>query len=170
MILFLDISSTCTGIVVASKEGKITHHLVTAMWYKKDEPMQEKCRRIYRMVINLNEEYNFEKIVFEMYSANMKRSNGMLVCPMLQGAVLAATGKLELPYDEITPQTWRKNCGIKKRKELGQSLQWKIPTKEYFDKKMEVPQKIESNITGKMRTCPYDVYDALGICEGYYGR
>lgn len=169
MILFLDISSTCTGIVVASKEGRtITHHKIDAMWFGTKETMEQKCRRIYRTVINLDEEYKLEKVVFERYSANMNRRSGMLVCPMLQGAVLAAVGKLELPYDEITPQTWRKNCGIKSRKELGQSLQWKIPTKEYFDKKMTIPEMIESNITNKLRQVPFDLYDALGICEGYW--
>ena len=167
MILFLDISSTCTGIVVASKEGKIVHHKIDAMWFEKDEIMDQKCRRIYRTVINIDADFKLEQVVFERYSANMNRRSGMLVCPMLQGAVLAAIGKLEIKYDEITPQTWRKNCGIKKGKGEGNN-KWKIPTKEYFDKKMIIPEKIESNITGKLRQTPFDLYDALGICEGFY--
>lgn len=166
MILFLDISSSCTGYTVATKDR--VHHF-GALWFEKDASIAEKCWTIYRFIINMEEIWKFKKVVFEQYSFNMSRRSGALVCPQMQGAVLVACTKLELDHDQITPQTWRKNCGIKKGKGSGNAV-WKEPTKKYFDAKMEIPEKIESNITGNLRTTPYDVYDSLGIAEGWFKK
>ena len=162
--LYLDISSTCTGYVVAEEEKLLEYGVI---WFPKEAKTPDKCHFIYEFVYDKFTEHLFTGVVYESYSFNTKNPNGALVCPQLQGAVMAITKKLGLEIDEITPQTWRKNCGIKPVKTEKKKRDYKIPTEAYFRAKYEVPEKIESNITGKLRTTPSDLFDAMGVHEGW---
>ena len=160
MILFLDISSTCTGYALA-KEGKIKE--VGAHWFEKDDTIVDKCNEIYDFVETFRMSYKIETIIYERYSFNMKNPNGALVCPQLQGAMFVACHGLK-KLEDITPQTWRKHCGLKKAK----TENWKQVTEAYFRALYEIPEKIESNVTGNLRKVPSDYFDALGICIGWH--
>jgi hypothetical protein len=160
VILFLDISSTCTGYAVADK-GKIAG--VGVKWFPKEWKTPEKCIEMSFWVNTLCQNRNVEKIVYERYSFNMKNPNGALACPQIQGAVFAGSlGSKQL--EDITPQTWRKHCGLKKAK----TENWKQVTEAHFRALYDIPEKIESNVTGNLRTTPSDYFDALGICIGWH--
>jgi len=168
--LFLDISSTCTGYVIAeSTKNKAIIQEVGAIWFHKDDSVEKKCYEIARFVkrMFINSDEKLEKVVFESYVFNTSRVMGSLVCPHLQGAVMSVCEELGLKLNQITPQTWRKNCGIKAVKNAKGKRDYKQPTEAYFRAKMDIPEKIESNITGNLRTVPSDYFDALGVCEGY---
>lgn len=164
MKLFLDISSSCTGYVLAAdSKSEVTIKEVGVIWFDKKATIAEKCYDLQEFIKSFGE-YDIEKIIYERYSFNMKNPNGALACPHIQGAVLAQSFADEISIEDITPQTWRKNCGLKKKKEDN----WKVITEAHFRAKYDIPEKIESNITGNMRTTPSDYFDALGICEGWY--
>ena len=170
MNLFLDISSTCTGYVLTSEVGKKANiQEVGVIWFHKDDTVERKCYEIARFIkrMFINSDEKLSKVVFESYVFNTSRVMGSLVCPHLQGAVMSVCEELGLKLDQITPQTWRKNCGIKAVKNSKGKRDYKQPTEAYFRAKMDIPEKIESNITGNLRTVPSDYFDALGVCEGY---
>jgi len=167
--LFLDISSTCTGYVITSADKDVTILEYGAIWFHKDDKTADKCYKLYSFVSGVDDKYsNMEQVVFESYSFNLKNPNGSLVCPQLQGAVMAAAKEAEWNIEDITPQTWRKQCGIKPVKTEKKKRDYKIPTEAYFRGRYNIPGKIISNVTGNLRTTPNDVFDALGVCEGYY--
>ena len=160
VILFLDISSTCTGYAVADK-GKIVE--VGVKWFPKEWGIAEKCHELRQWVYATFFLADLEKVVYERYSFNMKNPNGALACPQIQGAVLSALGQSDR-FEDITPQTWRKHCGLKKAK----TENWKEVTEAHFRALYDIPEKIESNVTGNLRTTPSDYFDALGICIGWH--
>lgn len=167
MKLFLDISSTCTGYVLAEEsESIVTIKDVGVIWFPKEFTTEDKCYAMYRFVVNKDADQRLNTVVFERYSFNMQNPNGSLVCPQLQGAVMAAASGLKVPTDEITPQTWRSQCGLKKPK----GGDWKKIVEAHFRAIYDVPEKIESNVTGNLRTVPTDYFDVLGVCEGYYRK
>lgn len=167
MKLFLDISSTCTGYVLAEEsESIVTIKDVGVVWFPKEFTTKDKCYAMYRFVVNKDADQRLDTVVFERYSFNTKNPNGSLVCPQLQGAVMAACSGMKIETDEITPQTWRSQCGLKRPRKS--KITWKEITETHFRAVYDVPEKIESNVTGKLRTVPSDYFDALGICEGWY--
>ncbi len=157
--LFLDISSSCTGYVV-SRDGKILD--IGVVWFPKDTDIVKKCNYIRLWASKITFEYKVDSVIYERYSFNMKNPNGGLACPQIQGAIFSACFNQHVV--DITPQTWRKQCGLKKKK----TENWKEVTKAHFRSLYDLPEKIESNITGNMRTTPSDYYDALGICIGWH--
>lgn len=160
MILFLDISSTCTGYCLADS-GKIIK--VGAYWFHKDDGIVQKARKLGEFVQDLIDTHGVESVIYERFSFNMKNPNGSLSCPQLQGAVFANTRGTFFVGD-ITPQTWRKHCGLKKAK----TEDWKQVTEAHFRALYDIPEKIESNVTGNLRTTPSDYFDALGMCIGWH--
>lgn len=172
--LFLDISSTCTGYVIADVADKATILEAGAIWFDKGDSVAKKCYSLYDWILTINETLgegiyidNISKIVYESYVFNTSRVTGSLVCPHLQGAVMTAAEARTMETDQITPQTWRKHCGIKPVKTAKKKRDYKKPTEDYFRAKWQLPEKIESNVTGNMRATPSDYFDALGVCEGY---
>lgn len=157
-ILFLDISSTCTGYVLTNN-GKLLD--IGVKWFHKDNKTPQKCQVMYDWVYDKHMNEGLDRLVYERYSFNMKNPNGALACPHIQGAILAASQGLII--EDITPQTWRKQCGLKKPK----GGDWKKIVEVHFRALYDIPEKIESNITGNLRTTPSDYFDALGICIGW---
>lgn len=167
MKLFLDISSSCTGYVLASEEGKkVIIHEVGAFWFEKDADISQKCGHIFDFVFHKFNVDNIDHVIYERYSFNTKNPNGALVCPQLQGAVLAACSTVGASVEDITPQTWRKNCGLKRPRT--EKRTWKEIVEAHFRGIYDIPEKMISNITGRERTVPSDYFDALGVCEGWY--
>lgn len=165
--IFLDISSTCTGYCIHDGEKHLERNVI---WFPKDLDTAQKCHFLFHTVFELCTKFDIQGIVFESYVFNTSRVSGSLVLPHLQGAIMVLSEELSTELDQITPQTWRKNCGIKPVKDAKGKRDYKTPTESYFRAKYELPEKIVSNVTGNERTVPSDYFDALGICEGWMKR
>lgn len=173
--LFLDISSSCTGFVVASfnvatKEAKIIKSGV--IWFDKSWDHGRKYKELQDFVLNIAYvQYRVQNIVAEGYMVNPKRVMGTLVIPEATGAIKAACYEAMPPmgFYLILPQSWRSALKIKKDSNLAGSKQWKEPTQKKIEKFLGIkfPDKIPSNINGKMRQMPYDLVDAFGVCLGW---
>lgn len=162
-VLFLDISSSCTGYSIANinfktKEVKFTS--AGAIWLNPDWSHQEKYNYMFHAIATyfwVAEQVDF--IVAEQYSVNPKKMMGINVVSEMQGAIKAAAWENGVKVTSILPQTWRSVLKIKKNADKD----FKEPTKLEVLKRVQVPDKMISNITEQERNTPNDVYDALAI-------
>jgi len=175
-ILFLDVSSTCTGYAVMKVDfTKKSSQLKTAgaIWLnnKKWED-QEK----YHYISNAITGYfwivqGVDYIVVEQYSVNPKKMVGVQVLPEITGAIKAAAQENGVKVGSILPQTWRFQLGIKpivtKNSKGNNVRDYKTPTKDKVNETYDVPDTSISNMTGKERTTPSDLYDAIAIGLGW---
>lgn len=176
-VLYLDISSSCTGWAVASMDRRTKKAEITAagvLWFDKEWPHGRKYKELQDFILNIAYAgYRVNNVVAEGYMVNPKRVMGTLVIPEATGAVKAACFEATPPmgFHLILPQSWRAALQIKKDPALAGSSAWKIPTKKRIEEILgEIPEKILSNITGKGRKTPYDLFDALGICMGWLSK
>lgn len=175
--LFLDISSTCTGWVVASmdrKEKKATIHKAGVMWFHKDWPHGKKYKELQDFILNVAYiQFRIQNVVAEGYMVNPKRAMGTLVIPEATGAVKACCfdSMIPLGFYTILPQSWRAALGIKKDKSLAGTKAWKEPTKKVIEDILgPMPDTLVNNVNGKSRATPYDLYDAFGVCLGWLSK
>lgn len=169
-ILFLDVSSSCTGYTVAdcSWETRSANLSETGvLWFNPKWTHAEKYHYIGKAIM----EYFYvtgkcDYLVHEAYAINPKQMGGVLVCPEMLGAIKFASAELGIKVDSISPQSWRKACGIKPITENGKR-DYKEPTKQFFKKKVDIPETVLSNITGQERNTPSDLYDSLGVAYGW---
>jgi hypothetical protein len=174
-VIYFDLSSTCTGWVVASMSRatkKATIHKAGVIWFKADWNHGEKYAYIYNFLLNVAyTTLGINAVVAEGYMVNHKRRCGTLVIPELTGTIKAACEQVDpsLDFRTIMPQSWRSAMGIKKNPTKAGSLAWKLPTREKIDAMFPdvLPLKVISNITGKPRPVPHDLYDAFGVCIGW---
>jgi len=187
--LFLDISSTCTGYCVAKiTQGRSTSlsdatcEIVRAgaIWFPDDWTNEKKNYYMYRLVSD-----DFY-VIYERYSFSMKQRGGSLVVPEMIGAIKVAafdTGSLPMGVEDIPPNVWRSQLGLKavitekKVMEGGvpkvkKSRDYKTPCIDYMNDmfKDKIPAQLISNVTGKLRNTPNDVFDALGVCLGWHTK
>lgn len=166
-VLFLDISSTCTGYCIANinfgtKEVKWTR--AGALWLDPDWEHPTKYNFMFHVVSNyfwVVEQIDY--MVVEQYSFNKNKMMGVQVVPEMQGAIKCAAEENGVKVSSILPQTWRKILGVKAVVGADKKRDYKEPTKTIVDTYIKVPDESISNITGKARTTPYDVHDALAI-------
>ena len=162
-ILFLDISSTCTGYSVATvnfekKSAEMTK--AGCLWLDTDWSHQEKycymaeAIRGYFWIVEAT-----DYIVVEAYNVNPRKMTGVNVVSEMQGAIKAASWDNGVKVVSIMPQSWRSTLKIKKNSESD----FKAPTKERVLEYVNVPEEVLSNLTGKPRKTPSDVYDAIAI-------
>lgn len=169
-ILFLDVSSTCTGYTVASVdfEKKKAHFDVAGcIWFNEKWSHQEKYQYIGSAIVNyffIVE--NIDYIVLEQYSLNPKRLMGVHVVPEMTGAIKAYAWEHGLSVDSIPPQSWRSFLEIKKNSEGD----YKAPTRDKINEMTTIPDEVVSNVTGNTRRTPSDLYDALGVGCGWLGK
>lgn len=178
-VLFLDLSSSCTGYSVASVD--FTHKTVEwtsagALWLDPKWTHQEK----YSYVFNALSTYFFiaeqiDYIVVEQYSINPKKMGGVSVVPELHGVVKAGAWENGIKVSSILPQSWRAILGIKPNvttTSAGKKKKdYKEPTKLEVEKYTKViPDKILSNITMKERQTPSDIYDSIAIGIAWLDR
>jgi len=169
-ILFLDISSSCTGYVVASvdfKTKKVDFKCAGAIWLDPKWPHQQK----YNYMFNALSNYfwivqNIDYIVVEQYTINSKKMMGVQVVPEMQGAIKAGAWENGVTVDSILPQSWRSTLGIKRN----DKKDFKEPTKQKVLEYVQVPEQSVSNITKTNRKTPSDVYDAFGVAIGWLIR
>lgn len=177
-VLFLDLSSTCTGYSIAKldfvdKSAEVTK--AGAIWFDSNWENVEKYSYIFNAIVNyfwVVEQIDY--IVIEQYSINPKKMMGGQVLPELTGVVKVAANENGIKVSSILPQSWRSILGIKAKITTDakgkKSKDFKTPVKEYVDKLMQVPADIRSNITKNLRATPHDLYDSVGIALAWVTR
>ena len=199
--LFLDLSSACSGYAVARiKKGKTqflqdaTCEIVRAgaIWFPSSWTNDQKYYYMYRLVCeDFYVTSAVNDVIYERYSFNSNQAQGSLVVPEMIGAIKVAAHDVDampLGVEDITPQTWRKQVGIKaiktpqfdkdgkpvltKSGKQKMSQDWKTPCVNHFKEMFgdKIPDQIISNATGKLRNTPHDTFDALGVCVGWHKR
>lgn len=169
-ILFLDVSSTCTGYSVFSldfltKKGTLTK--AGALWLDPNWTHADKYSYLFHALVNyfwIIEKIDY--IVVEQYSINPKKMAGVHVVPEMMGVIKVAANENGVKVDSILPQSWRKLLGIKKEND-----DWKIPTKKkILEYAPHIPEESTSNITNNLRRTPFDLYDAIAVGIGWLNR
>lgn len=168
-LLFLDISSTCTGFTCvlvnfSTKKARIVN--AGAIWFDPDMKQQDKCGYFYDMIVNyFNIIHKIDYVVAEAYMINPKKLMGSLVSPEIHGALKAAGSEIGTKVVTFPVQSWRSELGVKKKND-----DYKKPTKDKVLEYVKVPEKVTSNITKGERNTPSDLYDALGLALGFLKR
>jgi hypothetical protein len=187
--LFLDVSSACTGYVVAkinsggsNSLARATCEIVRAgaIWYPKDWTNEKKNYYMFRII---SDDFYvisaITDIIYERYSFSPKQRAGSLVVPEMIGAIKVAafdTGELPLGVEDIPPNVWRSQLGIKADVTVSsdgkKSRDYKEPCIRYMKEQFgdKIPDQIISNVTGNLRATPNDVYDAFGVCMGWHRK
>ena len=169
-ILFLDISSTCTGYAIANVDfgTKIVKWTRTgALWLDPDWSHQQKYNYMFHVISNYFWVVEgIDYMVVEQYSFNKNKMMGVQVVPEMQGAIKCAAEENGVKVTSILPQTWRKILGIKKNSEGD----FKEPTKAKVLEYVQIPEEVISNITGAKRQTPYDVFDAMALAMAWVKR
>lgn len=172
-ILFLDVSSTCTGYTIAvlnlgDRSQPVTIKKSGCLWFGSDWDHQTKYSYIFNAVLTYFEVVeNIDLIIHEQYSVNKDRMAGVMVVPEMIGAIKVAAKENGVKVDCIPPQTWRAQIGLKPITVNGKR-DYKTPCKEIMNKLFgKVPEEVISNITKKLRATPSDVYDSMGVCLGW---
>ena len=177
-VLFLDMSSSCTGYSLAKvdfKHKKAKFINAGAIWFEDGMSNQDKYHYIFSAITNyFNIVGQMDLCVAEAYMINSKKKMGSQVGPELHGALQVALAEIGAKYYNILPQSWRAALGIKATVSLDKNgkkeKDFKTPTKAYIDAIATIPQQIPSNVTGNQRTTPNDVYDAIAIGCGFLSR
>lgn len=174
-LLFLDLSSSCTGYSLAevnftNKSAKITK--AGALWFDDSFSNQEKYHYLFSCITNYF--YIIDKIdycVCEAYAINSKKMMGAQVGPELHGAIQVALAEVGVKYSTISPQTWRSQLQLKPiitvNAKGSKERNYKDPTKDYVSAQVTLPAKITSNVTKNQRAFPYDITDAICIGCGF---
>lgn len=172
-ILFLDVSSTCTGYTVATlnlgdKAGLVTIKRSGCLWFGSDWDHQTKYAYIFNAVLTYFEVVEqIDLLIHEQYSINKDRMAGVMVVPEMIGAIKVAAKENGVRVDSIPPQTWRAQIGLKPVLKDGKR-DYKTPCKDIMNKLFgKIPDEVISNITKKLRATPSDVYDSMGVCLGW---
>lgn len=177
--LYLDISSTCTGYVIASMDtGKKigTIHKAGILYFPTKWEHGRKYRALQEFIMDVAFiRYQIQNVIAEGYMVNPKRVMGTLVIPEATGAVQAAcfeSPDQPLGFYRILPQSWRASLKIKKHTKYAGNKAWKEPTKKRVESLLGVkmPTKVLNFLDSKPRKTPYDLIDALGICMGWLAR
>ena len=174
-VLFLDLSSSCSGWCVANfnKEKRQTDILdYGAFWFVDDDTLGFKYNKVAKFIKELCKLWKIKTVLSEAYFSNPYKSMGTNVVAELHGVIRSELYNLEeIPvWLETPPQTWRSaGLGVKKDASKAGSSAWKFPTKIRVEEVLnfKFPEKIKSNLNDKMRKMPTDVIDAIGICIGY---
>lgn len=175
-ILFLDVSSTCTGYAIMrvnfhNKTSQLTS--CGSLWLNnKNWRDQERYSYLFHAISGYfwivgQTDY----IVAEQYSINPKKMIGVQVLPELMGVIKAAGEENGVSVTSVLPQTWRSQLGIKpvvtKDSKGKNKRDYKSPTKDKVLEHFAIPETSISNITGKERATPSDLYDAVAIGMGW---
>lgn len=166
-VLFLDISSDCTGYAIHNinfKEKKSTLTKAGALWFNQKWDHQTKYIYMYYAIsVYFWIVEKIDYIVIEQYSINPEKLMGVLVVPEMTGVIKCAAAENGIKVSSIYPQTWRSLLEIKRQKDES----WKDAAKRKILEILNVPPKTVSNITGEKRNTPDDLYDAIGISIGW---
>lgn len=191
--LFLDMSSACTGYVIAKMEGrKCTIVRAGVMWFGADWENGKKYFHLQDAIMGDFYTTNaITDVIYESFHVNPSQVGNSLVVPEMIGAMKACLHDvmgMPLGCESMGPTAWRGALGIKSLKspktdkngnqektKSGKprfNNDWKTPVINYMDKLFDnqVPKRLKSNITGNVRATPNDLYDALAICAGWHKK
>jgi Holliday junction resolvasome RuvABC endonuclease subunit len=175
-MLFLDLSSSCTGYTLAQvnfTKKKATMINAGVIWFDSSMNNQDKYHYIFNAVTNyFNIVGQIDFCVAEAYMINHKKMMGSQVGPEMHGALQVALAEIGVKYSNILPQVWRSALNIKANVSINakgkKEKDYKTPTKNYIDGLIpNIPQSIKSNVTSNPRATPSDLYDALAISLGF---
>lgn len=173
-ILYLDISSSITGYTIALFNRDKSEAIITrtgAFWFNDEDTHGLKYNKLCRFIKELCREYKITGVVAEAYFLNPYQLAGGAICPEIQGSVKSALFDIEEPpaWYVIAPNSWRAALGIKKDTTKAGVGAFKIPTKIKIEQMLnfKFPEKIKSNLNGKLRKVPFDIFDSLGVCMGW---
>jgi len=179
-VLFLDVSSTCTGYAIASLNFNTLNASLNkagVIWLNDKWTHAEKYSYLGNSISNyfwITEKIDY--IVAEQYSVSGKRQLGTLVVPEAIGALKAYAHDVGgINIDTILPQSWRSTLKIKpktyKNKKGETKRDFKEPTAQIIENRVkDIPKEMTSNITRKQRKTPSDLYDAIGISLAWIER
>ena len=171
-ILFLDISTSCTGYSIAKinfEKKTVEWKKAGVLWLPTKGDNQDKFCYMYNAIVNyfwIVEQIDY--IVAEEYRLNPKKLHGAQVVVEMHGVIKAAAGENGVRVDTILPQTWRSQLGIKgvpNVKKTGKD--YKQPTMDKVSEYLTLPLKSTSNITNNERKTPDDLADAIAIGLGW---
>lgn len=169
-LLFLDVSSSCTGYSIFAVnfiEKKAALTKAGCIWLDQNWEHAKKYDYLYNAIQNYFEVVEqVDYIVVEQYSVNKDRMSGVLVSPEAHGVIKAAAFSNGVSVGSITPQTWRAQLSIKPHR-VGLKKDYKTPCKDLIKSLVDVPEEVISNLTQKPRQTPSDLYDAVGIGLGW---
>lgn len=172
-VLFLDISSSCTGYSVAKinfGNKNVEWKTSGVLWLDGKWSHQEKYSYMFHAIVDyfwIVEAVDY--IVVEQYSVNPKKMMGVNVVSEMQGSIKVAAQENNVKVSSILPQQWRSILKIKadvKRDLITNKIiekDYKEPTKKKVCSYVSVPEESVSNITGVTRQTPSDLYDVLAI-------
>jgi len=177
-VLFLDVSSTCTGYTIAKfdisdKKAPVTITKAGVLWFDDDWDHPTKYSYIFNAVLTYFEVVEqIDMIIHEQYSVNKDKMAGVMVVPEMIGAIKVAAKENGVKIDSILPQTWRSQVGVKPVVTLTSAgkkkRDYKAPCKDIMVKAFKnIPENIVSNITNKKRATPSDLYDSMGVAVGW---
>jgi hypothetical protein len=165
-ILFLDISSSCSGFSIFKTNFKNSTAELTkagAIWLP-DVSHQEKYAYMVGALLNyFNLVEHIDVIISEAYMINPKKLMGCLTSIELHGALKYAAEEMGVKFFTFPVQSWRAALGIRKNADK----EFKTPAKEKVQTVMTIPEQVVSNITGKLRNTPNDLTDAICIGWGW---
>lgn len=171
-MLFLDVSSSCTGFSLCkvdfvNKKAQLTK--AGAIWFHDKWEHARKYDYMYNLLqTHFEVVEQVDLIVVEQYSVNTKKMSGVLVSPEMHGVIQAAAYSNNVKVISMLPQTWRSILGIKPdlvpvAGKAKPKRDYKTPTKKYVETLVKVPDKLVSNMTENEKKTPNDVHDAIAI-------
>jgi Holliday junction resolvasome RuvABC endonuclease subunit len=109
-------------------------------------------------------EYIVDATFSEQFFSNPKMiTGGSSIIPTVNNFLQMASSEAGIPFQEMGPSTWRSIIGIKAAKDAAGKRDWKTPAKDYVERYTVLPEKIRSNVDGRLRATPNDLTDALCI-------
>lgn len=178
-VLFLDVSSTCTGYTIAEfdisdKKAPVKITKSGVLWFNDEWDHPTKYAYIFNAILTYFEVVErIDLIIHEQYSVNKDAMNGVMVVPEMIGAIKVAAKENGVKIDSILPQTWRSQTGVKPivtpNPKTGKNKRdYKTPCKDIMkDLFKNIPDTMVSNITNKNRATPSDLYDSMGVAIGW---
>lgn len=175
-ILFLDVSSTCTGYTIANldisdKKAPVIIKNAGVLWFDAEWDHPTKYSYIFNAILTYFELVeNIDLIIHEQYSINKDRMSGVMVVPEMIGAIKVAAKENGVKIDSFAAQSWRSELKIKPVV-VNKKRDYKTPCKDLIKTLFtNIPDSLLSNITGKNRAVPSDLYDSMGLCLGWLYR
>ena len=171
-ILAIDPSGSHLAYVIASLDLEAKEIFIIAagmLWtpasYDKGERLRYMQSCIDSLITNPPySQYILEAVISEAYFSNPRllTSAGSII-PTVNNFLQMATSEAGVKYQELGPSTWRSILQMKSVKDHAGKRDWKTPAIDYVERYKTMPEKLRSNVDGRMRNTPHDLTDALCI-------
>jgi hypothetical protein len=127
----------------------------------------QKFSYMRKCITFLIEECNITSICTESFFVSPRLKTGSSIIPTINNLmhmIIYESGK-NITFDEVSPSSWRKVLGIKPVLDAKGKKDFKLPTRQEVEKRLNItfPDEVVSNITGRPRAFPNDIPDALAL-------